>query len=178
MRLHKLSIFLVIVFTIIIIGCKKEVKSNVAMLNFQNQKYNFSFSYPSGWEEVNRDLPEKWAILDKDKNTILFIVNKASGKDLRSLGMSQAVRDIYPSKKLAELTKDDLKNILQVFRLDSFNNRSWYTYGIKFSDKNVESLIAGTLCGENEVMVVLVSDYKSFDKNKETYKNILNMFKC
>ena len=40
-----------------------------------NENYGFSFSYPSDWQEVTKDLPERWAIL-KDGSTMLFTVNE------------------------------------------------------------------------------------------------------
>ena len=63
-------------------------------------------------------------------------------------------------------------------KIDSFNGRNWFTYGINFSSKNLNSLVSGALCGDNEVIFVLVSDFSTFDKNKNEYTNILNTFNC
>lgn len=171
------------IMLILVFGCKKEQAVNTGILEmdypkFQSGKYGFSFSFPAGWEEVNRDLPDRWALLDKEKNTILFIVNKAKSKDLLALGRSQAAKDLYSDDHITDLKKADLNNIIEIVKLGSFNNKTWYTYGVKFADKNVDSLVSGTLCGDNEITLVLVSGFLSFDKNKESYAKILSTFKC
>lgn len=184
MRIFKVGfVAIVTVILILILGCKKEQPINTEIvenvsLQFKSDKYGFSFSYPQGFEEIRRDLPDRWALLDKDKNTILFIVNKAQLKDLLALGRSQAVKDLYNDDKISNLKETDLKKVIEIVKLGSFNNKTWYTYGIKFADKNVDSFVSGTLCEDNEVIFVLVSDYLSFDKNKDLYIKMLNTFEC
>lgn len=168
---------------IIVLGCAKDQKTNIksqdsSVLKFKSGQYGFSFSYPSDWKEINRDLPDKWALLDKDKNTILFLVNKAQSNNLLVLGRSQALRDLYPNNTVSDLKQQKIKELIKTVKLESFNNQSWYVYGVKFSDKNVDSLVSGTLCKDNEVMFVLVSDFLSFDGNTQTYKKILSTFEC
>ena len=184
MKIFKLGfVAFVTVISILVLGCKKEQPINTEIvedvsLQFKSDKYGFLFSFPTGWEEVNRDLPDRWALLDKGKNTILFIVNKAQSNDLLALGRSQAVKDLYDDDKISDLKESDLKKVIEIVKLGSFNNKTWYTYGIKFADKNVDSLVSGTLCEDNEVIFVLVSDYLSFDKNKDLYIKMLNTFEC
>ena len=148
------------------------------LLKFQNEAYGFSFFYPSGWRESRADLPQRWAIVDNGRGTIIFLVSKARSNDILTLGRSQAVRDIYESKTIANLTTAKLKEVVQMVRADKFNNRSWYTYGLSFPSKGLTSLVSGTLCGQNEVMVILVSDLASFEEKKNTYMNLLNSFEC
>ena len=169
---------------LVLAGCKQKQEFNAEstvkteVLHFKNEKYGFSFSYPSGFEEVTKDLPDRWALLDKNKNTILFIVNKARTRNLLSLGRSQALRDLYDDNKISDIKQDAAKKIFETVKLDTFNNRTWYTYGIKFSDKNVDSLVSGTLFKDNEIMLVIVNDFLSFDKNKEAYTKMLSTFEC
>ena len=184
MQILKLGFVVFVTIALILaLGCKKEQTFNTEIsendyFQFKSDKYGFSFSFPKGWEEVNRDLPDRWALLDKDKTTILFIVNKPQSKDLLASGRSQAVKDLYNDDKISDLKETDLKKVIEIVKLESFNNKTWYTYGIKFADKNVDSLVSGTLCEDNEVMFVLVSDYLSFDKNKDLYIKMLNTFEC
>ena len=63
-------------------------------------------------------------------------------------------------------------------KLAAFNDATWYTYAINFSDKNVNSIVSGTLCNDNEINLVLVSDFGTFDKSKVIYSDMLNSFEC
>lgn len=177
------KVFLIAFLLALAAGCSKEQKQATSAqgtwpLSFKNDQYGFSFSYPSGWEEISKDLPEKWALLDKNKNTILFVVNKAKSNDLLSAGMSQALSDLYPNKTMQDVGLDNLREVARTVKLDTFNGKKWYTYGIRFSDKSAESLISGTLCDDYEIIFVLVSGSSSFGVNKEEYVKLLNTFKC
>ena len=189
----KLTHILITAILISALGCSHEKTSeqvsssgfivlDTSYLYFKNEKYGFSFSYPSEWEEIKRDLPDKWAILDKDKNTILFIVNnETQTNNILVLGRLQAIRDMYPDaavQDLKNLSSDKLQKIKDSVSIGSFNNITWYSYGIMFSEKNVNSMISGTICRNNEIMLVLVSDIQSFEKNKEVYTKVLNSFNC
>lgn len=191
MNAYKAWAALLLIQVIIIIGCvqgpvqdinpdieKKVESSNSSLLKFKSEKYGFSFSYPGGWEAAAGDLPDRWALLDKNRNTILFMVNRAQSDNLLLLGRSQALRDLYDEEEVSRLKEEDMKNILEIVKLDNFNNRPWYTYGIKFSDKNVHSLVSGTLCGDNEIILVLASNILYFDKSKADYTGILGTFEC
>ncbi|HLG23421.1 MAG TPA: hypothetical protein VI564_00660 [Candidatus Nanoarchaeia archaeon] len=170
-----------IVFLIIsLAGCKKPdaVPKKPEILHFQSGKYGFSFDYPSEFEEVTRDLPDKWALIDGNKNTMLFVVNKAEIKDIRSLAMSQALRDLHNGSGISQLKKEDIEQVMQNVKFTSFNNNTWYTYGMKFSDKDVESLISGILCGDEEIVFVLVNDAVTFDIRQQIYSKMLESFKC
>ncbi|MBI3027252.1 hypothetical protein HYY70_03990 [Candidatus Woesearchaeota archaeon] len=177
------KVFLIVMLLAIAAGCSKEQEQSTKVqgtepLSFKNEKYGFSFSYPSDWEEIKRDLPEKWALLDKNKNTILFVVNKAKSNDLLSAGMSQALSDLYPNRTMQDVGLDNLREIARTVKLETFNGKKWYTYGINFSGKSAESLISGTLCQEYEIIFVLVSGSAPFSNNKEEYVKLLNTFRC
>jgi len=182
MGISKLGfVFIAMSLLILAAGCKNAKSSEITgmgVLQFKSEAYGFSFSYPDKWEEVSRDLPDKWALLDKNRNTILFLVNKAQKNDLLALGRLQALRDVYNEDKIPDLSEAELQKTFEIVKLEYFNNREWYTYGIKFSDKDVNSLVSGTLCQGNEIVFVLVSDYLSFDKNKATYTNMISTFEC
>lgn len=162
-------------------SCKPTAKTTAAdkqaTSKFVSEKYGFSFSYPVGMEEVRKDLPNKWALADKDKNTILFTINKAKTNNLMALGRVQALRDLYKDNSTGE-NVEKVKEIFNIVKLDSFNNQTWYTYGIKFSDKKVNSLISGTVCLDNEITMVMVSNYDSFEDLRQKYMLILNSFGC
>jgi hypothetical protein len=180
MRSLKVLMIVIIVF-LFLIGCKAEQKLNKVknrnLIDFKNKKYAFSFSFPADWDEVTKDLPDRWAIMNKNKDTILFTVNKAQFKNLLTLGKIQALRDLYPGNA-NKIEQEKVDEINKMVKLATFNDKTWYTYAIKFSDKKVDSIISGTLCGENEINFVLVSSFNSFEKNKIIYSDMLNSFKC
>jgi len=172
------SLFLLLAI-ITIIGCAKtsEIKQ-ASDIQFKSE-YGFSFSYPSSWVENKEGLPDRWAIVDEKKSTILFIAAPARSDDLLVLGRSMALKDIYGENVNASgIKKEDLIDIVQIVKLDSLNNRTWYNYGIKFKGKNIDSFISGTICNNNEVTLVLVSDSAYDLQNQETYKKLLSTFEC
>ena len=181
MKIFKLRFFsFAILMVILVVGCKKEEfnAEDAGTTPFKSEKYGFSFSYPQKWEEISKDLPDRWALLDKNKNPILFLVSRAQSKDLIVLGRSQALRDLYPNNTISDLKQDKLKEVIEIVKLESFGNQTWYTYGIRFPGKNVNSLVSGTLCGDNEIVLVLVSDPLYFDENQGVYKRMLSTFEC
>jgi hypothetical protein len=166
-----------------LVGCSGQqklngVKKNKNLVNFNNEKYGFSFSFPSDWDEATKDLPDRWAIMNKNKDIILFTVNKAQFKNLLALGKIQALRDLYPNEKANKIEQNDIDKINSIVKLRSFNNKTWYTYAIKFSDGGVNSIISGTLCDDNEINLVMVSNPNSFKINTLIYTDMLNSFKC
>jgi hypothetical protein len=175
MRCLDKKVIIIILVLLLIVGCSKkhETKKNEndEYSIYQNKKYGFSFSYPVSWEEVKNDEPNRWAILDKQRNVILVVVNNATSSDLLKLGKAQAIKDYYPRKI-------DEKKINDIVKLRYFNSKKWYTYAIKFSDKNIDSIVSGTLCNGKEINLVLVTNNMDYDKNKEIYIAILNSFKC
>ena len=178
----KFAKVLVLAFiALFLIACKPQatVDPSPDKLNkFESKEYGFSFSYPSGWNVVDRDLPQRWALVDESKNTILFIVNEASTNDLLSLGRLQALSDMYPDETMESIEEEKLNQVFALVRLEKFNGKEWYTYGLKFFDKEIDSLISGTVCGNNHVLLVLVSGSEQIEQNREIYLNMLNSFEC
>jgi hypothetical protein len=171
---------LIIFMVLFLFGCsQKPLEVQNKDTQFINEEYGVSFSYPSDWKESKEGMPDKWAIVNDKKDTIIFVAGPAKSQDLLVLGRSLALKDLYGENiDPAAIKKEDLLSIAQIVRLDSLNNRTWYNYGIKFQDKGVDSFISGTICNESEITMVLVSN--SFDevKNQETYKKMLETFKC
>ncbi|MBU1870544.1 hypothetical protein KKF17_00225, partial [Patescibacteria group bacterium] len=145
--------------------------------NFKSKEFGFSFSFPSSWNEVARDLPERWAIINNE-DTILFTVNKAQIKNLAAMGKIQALRDLYPETSDNKIEQEKIDEVNSMVKLASFNNKTWYTYAIKFPDKNVNSIVSGTLCGDNKINLVMVSSFDTFDENEIAYSSMLNSFEC
>lgn len=175
-RSRIVAVLAVLVF---LAGCTQVEKKPAAQeLAFKSDKYGFSFNYPSGWRESNADLPDRWALLGKDNSTILLLVSKPRSSDLVTLGRSQAIRDLYDKEKMSSLKEEDIKKVFEIVKIENFNGIQWYSYGMKFSDKNIDSLVSGTICKGNEIMMVVVSTPKSFDMNREIYMGMLGSFKC
>ena len=154
-------------------GCGEKSTPGV----FKSEEYGLSFSFPEGWDEVTKDLPERWAIMHND-DVILFTVNTADTKDLMELGKRQAIRDLYSEENSEEVSQEKIDEVDNILKLDSFNDREWYTYALKFSGKNINSIVSGTLCGENEINLVMVSSLDSYEKNMAIYNDMLNSFEC
>lgn len=169
--LNFLILFIMLIF---LAGCKGE-DTNPG--EFVSEKYGFSFLFPKNWNEVTKDLPDKWAILN-GQDTILFTVNEAQVKDLLNLGKLQAFRDLYLENDINMLEQERVDEINDVVKLKSFNNKDWYTYAIEFPSENVNSIVSGALCGEYEVNIVMVSSFNSYEENKVIYNDILDSFEC
>ena len=185
MKCKSVVFFAMIASFILLSGCakqsglnKSEAKKNNEIYKMSNDAYNFSFSYQSGWDEIKRDLPQKWAIVSPSKDTMLFVVDKAKSNNTLALGRSQALRDLYPQNKVTELNGEKLKEVFSIVTLKSLNNNTWYTYGLQFADKNISSIVSGTICNGNEIIIVMVSRYESLVENEDNYAKILNSFKC
>jgi len=180
MNLRKAALLVLIVFLLALASCKSgnNPESDNNMKLFKNEKYGFSFKYPAEWEEVTRDLPDKWAILDKDKNTILFTVAESRQKNLTILGRYYALKDLYDENQVIRLSVADLEKIYRIVKINEFSGKEWYTYGIKFSEKNVDSLISGTVCNETEITLVVISNPEKYESYKILYEDMLNSFSC
>lgn len=177
-----LNLLLLSIFMLFLIGCivpkePTEAAENKNLVNFKSEKYGFSFSFPSSWKEVTKDLPDRWAIVN-NKDTVILTVNKAQIKNLLALGKIQAIRDIYPEAGNDKIEQKKVDEVNSILKLATFNDATWYTYAIKFSDKNVNSIVSGTLCNDNEINLVMVSDFDTFDKSKAIYSDMLNSFEC
>lgn len=173
----KFSKLLIIAFFVLLPASCGKTDASKDSSSFTSEEYGFSFDFPGGWEEITKDLPNRWAILN-GKNTILFTTNKATTQNLMALGKIQALRDLYPPASENKLSQEDLDRINEMVIIETFSGREWYTYGVRFSDKSIDSIISGTLCSGNEINLVLVSEYDAFESNKELYLAILNSFKC
>ena len=182
MNLRKIIFLAMVTCLIVLASCSKQTANSPAnnnnMKKFKNGKYGFSFQYPAEWEEVTRDLPDKWAILDSEKNTIIFTIAPSQQKNLTVLGRYYALRDLYDQSQVVRLSVQDLEKIYRIVKINNFNGKEWYTYGIKFSEKNVDSLISGTICNETEITMVMVSNPVKYDANKAIYEDMLNSFSC
>jgi len=180
MNLRKAALLVLIVFLLALASCKSgnNPESDNNMKLFKNEKYGFSFKYPAEWEEVTRDLPDKWAILDKDKNTILFTVAESRQKNLTILGRYYALKDLYDENQVIRLSVSDLEKIYRIVKINEFSGKDWYTYGIKFSEKNVDSLISGTVCNETEITLVVISNPEKYESYKILYEDMLKSFSC
>ncbi|MEK6946651.1 MAG: hypothetical protein AABX32_03505 [Nanoarchaeota archaeon] len=183
MRIFSFVAGIIALFLITLIaGCGNKPTDDTGSISqkliFRSENYGFSFEYPSGMEEITKDLPDRWALLDNRKNTILFMVSKPKVKDTLAAGRLQALRDFYNDDNISNLKEEDVKKVFSVVKLENFNNETWYTYGINFNDKNADSLVSGILCDDNEIILVVVSESSHFEQNKLTYINLLNSFKC
>ena len=145
---------------------------------FTSSEYSFSFSYPSDWSEVTRDLPNKWAIVDANSDAILFTVNNAQVQNLALLGNFQAIRDVYQVENYSGLSPDKLDAISKIVKLETFGDREFYTYAIDFKDKGVQSIVSGTLCAQKEVTIVFISKIETATAKTPVYTDLLDSFKC
>jgi hypothetical protein len=175
--------FMLFIAFLFLAGCGEQqkhieegIEESKDMLSFKSADYGFSFLFPATWKEVKEGLPRKWAIVNENKDIIIFTVNDAPLNDLLALGKIQALRDLQP--KGGMVGQGEIDSVNKVVRLISLNSKNWYTYAMQFSDKNVSSIVSGTLCSDKEVNLVLVSNIDSFDLNKGIYIDILNSFEC
>jgi hypothetical protein len=173
MKMRYLRIIALAIILIFIAGCGG--KANIA--DFKSKDFGFSFSFPKDWDENKKDLPNNWAILHNE-DVILLTVNKAESENLLALGIAQALRDLYSGKKIDEISQESLDQIKGMVTLKSFNDKEWYTYALNFPEKNVNSIVSGTICDGNEVNIVLVSAYSTYEENKLIYSSMLESFKC
>jgi len=144
---------------------------------FENKEFGFKFKYPSNWNEVTKDLPNNWAIT-KNKDTILFTTNKISTDNLLKAGKIAAIRDLNPGISVVKLSQNELNQIDDMVAIIQFGNLSWYTYAIKYSEQDINSIVSGVNCGNKEVNLVLVSGFDLFENNKIIYNEVLNSFQC
>lgn len=174
--MKQLKKFFLLIILIVSIGCGSENK----ILNtnkYKSESYGFSFIYPSNWIEVTKDLPDKWAILNGE-DTIIFTVNSANSNEILNLGKAQAIRDFYSKENINNLDQEEVDKVTKIVKLEEFNKRAWYTYAIKFSENNVNSIVSGTICEDKEINLVMVSGFGTYEANKLIYRYLLESFKC
>lgn len=161
-----LILFLIIPI-ILFNGCNgDEPLKDSGMKSFQNKEHGFSFYFPDSWEEVNNDLPDRWAI-KKNQDTVIFTVNNAEGKTLSGLAKEQLKRDMPEDPDY-----EDQLNIM------TFKEKEWYTYAINYQDQGVNTIVSGTICNDKEINMVLVSNIASFEENRIIYSFMLESFRC
>src|SRR3989338_5456176 len=140
---------ILVIMLLFLVSCtgqeSNEIREDQTWVDFKSEKYSFSFSFPGSWNEITGDLPDRWAIVNNG-DTILFTVNKAQIEDLLVLGKIQALRDIYPEAAGNKIKQEKVDEVNNMVKLAVFNNKTWYTYAIKFQDKDVDSIVSGTLC--------------------------------
>lgn len=175
-----ISFVVLSVLLLVLVGCttgfvpKEQQKTGI----FTSVDYSFSFSYPPEWNEVTKDLPNKWAIVDANSDAILFTVNPAQVQNLALLGNFQAIRDVYQVENYTGLSPEKMDAISKIVKLQTFGNQEFYTYAIEFKDKGVQSIVSGTLCGEKEVTIVLVSRDDTALIQSQIYTDLLSSFSC
>ena len=163
----KVLFFCQVLLIVLLVGCKTEGN----FINYESKEHGFSFLYPDSFKEADKE-KDRFAFIDKDKDVILFIINKNPlTNDLLTLGKEQAYKDF--STQLT--SKENIEKQVKIMRAEK---RSWYTYAIDFPEKNVKSIVSGTLCGEKEIVVVLVTKNNDYEENKEYYLEMLRSFKC
>ena len=170
----------IFVLCLILIGCAASNQAGAPSTTayFTSKEYSFSFTYPSGWSQNAQDLPNKWAIVDEDQDAILFTVNQAPVGNLALLGNLQAVRDLYETNNQSGITQEKMEAISKIVKLKKYTNAEFYTYAIDFADKEVQSIVSGTLCNGREVTIVLVAHNVASSQKTQLYEGILDSFTC
>ena len=179
-RMRKNTAIIFLTLILLLFGCatgnviKEEKRQGI----FASPEYSFSFSYPPDWSEVTKDLPNKWAVVDANNDAILFTVNNAQVQNLALLGNFQAIRDLYHVENYTGLSPDKMDAISKIVKLETFGQQEFYTYAIDFKDKGVQSIVSGTLCGQKEITIVLVSRAETAAVKTQMYTDLLRSFSC
>jgi hypothetical protein len=178
--MKKFQAAILLVLSMLLIGCNsgevitKDDKTGI----FTSSEYSFSFSYPPEWNEITKDLPGKWAIVDANSDAILFTVNNVQVQNLALLGNFQAIRDVYQVENYTGLSPEKMDAISKIVKLQKFGENEFYTYAVDFKDKGVQSIVSGTLCGQKEVTIVLVSREDTAMVKSQVYTDLLESFAC
>lgn len=152
---------------------------------FVSEAYGFSFDVPDEWKKVTHDLPNHYAVQHPEysENVIIMVVDDAPGNDespefLYGRGLRQVVGDMYGDVEPETLNKDQVNDASRQLSLKSVHNIDWYTYGMRFEENQVNTIISGTICDEKEVLFVLVSDETNLLDNQIVYGTMLDSFSC
>ncbi len=169
--MDKKFLLFVFFFLLVLMGCKnKEVAEEEAFKSYKSS-YGFSFVYPTTFREADKS-NNRIAFLDKYNNAILFIVNEnVSSSDIMELGRGQAYSDFSDQQISADEIYKNVKSM-------KINGVEWFTYAMNFYNKELRSIVSGRLCGNKEVIVVLVTSYDSYEENRDSYVGILRSFEC
>ena len=164
----------ILIGIIIMAGCSaKESPNKAALKEFTNQEYKFSLHYPNEWTESTETLPDKWAIVDAEKNAIMVLVSKnEENATLRQIGYQQAIYDLNIN------STEQLSNLIKFVKIGAINDKEWYTYAIDYNKDGTKAIVSGTLCHYQSINFILVSKNSLFEKNKEIYSTILGSFEC
>ena len=123
---------------------------------------------------ANHTTNERWAILDKDNNAILIMVNQnIPTNDTWELGLKQAEADMSGNLGLGSsvVPKDEI-------RIQDLGGRKWYTYGLRYDEQKMNAAISGTICNSNEIRIILITEEESYVNNIRQYLKILKSFRC
>ena len=173
--MKKISAVLLVLFLVSCSG-KTGTISDKNSRAFQSREFGFSFSYPAGFNAIEKDLPNNWAATDSNKNTIIFIVSSAGNSSLYDLGLSHAIKDVYEDSS-HEIDLAKVNEIAKILSIQNFNGREWFTYGLKSG--SVNSLVSGTICKGKEVLIAFVMmDPNNLDSGKLVYHDLLDSFSC
>jgi hypothetical protein len=144
--------------------------SRKTLEEYKNDEYGFSFMRPAAFKEASHET-DRFALLDKEKNAILFITNtQPISKDILTLGETQAASDLP-----GDLEESDISKQVSIMNI---HQRNWFTYAIDFPGEDIKSIVSGTLCNNNEVIVVLVTKNQFYEENQRQYLAILSTFEC
>ncbi|MBL7055890.1 hypothetical protein ISS07_03190 [Candidatus Woesearchaeota archaeon] len=108
---------------------------------------------------------------------MIFTVEDAKVLNLAALGKIRALGDIYPANT-GTFEQEKVDRINELVNPVSFNDQEWYTYAIQFADKEAKSIVSGTICNGNEITLVMISDFDSYEGIKESYTEMLETFSC
>lgn len=153
---------------IFVIGCQ----SGNQMTEFRNSEFKFQLAYPSQWEENRDSLPDKWAIMNSEKDVILVIAEKnKDNKTLEEIAIIDSISDL-------NINQDNLDLLNKAVKIIRINDKEWFNYAVDYNSKQLKAIISGTLCKDSKIIIVLVSNNSQIDKNKKIYQEVITSFTC
>ena len=153
---------------VFILGCRSSM--NAETKQFVNHDYGFFLSYPSGWIENTESLPQKWAIVDKEQNAILVVIDDHS--------QNMTLQDWMNNQVMMDLNVREIDNVNSVIKRIDIDKREWLSYAIDYSAKDTKALVSATLCNATIINIVLVSKNNVFEANKQVFLSMLKEFQC
>ncbi len=154
-------------------GTGKASSQASAFSKYENPDFGFSVMYPSSWNQSAQKLSDKWGITDADNNAVLFMASPlTAGTNLSQLAMEQIKHDLGSGQLPPE------QQIQKVIRIIDVGNITWYTYGLGYKDKNIESIVSGTICGSGEINIILVSNPSDYNRTRDVYTAIMQSYAC
>ncbi|MBS3110445.1 hypothetical protein J4227_08000 [Candidatus Woesearchaeota archaeon] len=172
----KLMLFSALTLLLFASACKNKpvepIEQDAGFRTYHNEIKGFSVSYPARWDDTTEKQPDRWALVDQNKNAVLFFA------------MAIPLESSVPKLMMEEMATDLGTDIPDISELDGYltynelNNHSWYSYGLKRRDNLLETLSAGTQCGNNMVNIRLVSRPEDINLTKQEYTGIIQSFEC